>query len=45
MQVHAWVVVYRAWVGAKTGPTDPNHIIKKHRSWVLISDAGKDLRG
>lgn len=42
IQVHAWVVVYRAWSGAKTGPTDPNHIINKHPDWVMLSNTGKN---
>lgn len=45
IQVHAWVVVYRAWSGAKTGPTDPNHIMRKHPDWVMVSDAGKNYSG
>lgn len=45
IQVHAWVVVYRAWSGGKAGPTDPNHIIKKHPDWVMISDTGKNWAG
>lgn len=45
MQVHAWVVVYRAWCGAKTGPKDPNHIVNKHPDWVLLNKDGKNWAG
>ena len=45
IQVHAWVVVYRAYSGAKTGPTDPNHIVNKHPGWVMLSDSGKNYAG
>lgn len=45
IQVHAWVVVYRAYSGAKTGPTDPNHIVNKHPDWVMLSDTGKNYSG
>ncbi|NLN78413.1 MAG: family 10 glycosylhydrolase [Armatimonadetes bacterium] len=45
IQVHAWVVVYRAWCGAKTGPKDPKHIINKHPDWVLLSKDGKNWAG
>lgn len=45
MQVHAWVVVYRAWCGAKPGPKDPNHIINKHPDWVMLSKDGKNWAG
>jgi len=42
IQVHAWVVVYRAYVGPKSGPTDPNNIVNKHPDWVMLSDSGKN---
>lgn len=42
IQVHAWVVVYRAWSGAKTGPTDPEQIVNKHPDWVMLSNTGKN---
>ena len=45
IQVHAWVVVYRAWCGAKPGPKDPNHIVNKHPEWVLLSKDGKNWAG
>lgn len=45
IQVHAWVVVYRAWCGAKTGPTDPNHVINKHPDWVLLNKDGGNWAG
>lgn len=45
IQVHAWVVVYRAWCGAKSGPTDPNHIINKHPDWVVLDQDGKNWAG
>ena len=45
IQVHAWVVVYRAYVGSKTGPTDPNNIVNKHPDWVMLSDTGKNYAG
>lgn len=45
IQVHAWVVVYRAWSGSRTGPTDPNHIVKKHPDWVMVSDTGRNYAG
>lgn len=45
IQVHAWVVVYRAYSGAKTGPTDPNHIVRKRPDWVMLSDTGKNYSG
>jgi len=45
MQVHAWVVVYRAWCGARSGPTDPNHIVNKHPDWVMLSNKGRNWAG
>jgi len=45
IQVHAWVVVYRAWCGSKSGPKDPNHVINKHPDWVLLSKDGKNWAG
>lgn len=45
IQVHAWVVVYRAWCGAKTGPTDPDHVINKHPGWVLLNKDGGNWAG
>lgn len=45
MQVHAWVVVYRAWCGARSGPTDPNHVVNKHPDWVMLSDRGRNWAG
>ena len=45
IQVHAWVVVYRAWCGKKPGPSDPNHVVNKHRDWVMLSNTGKDWAG
>jgi len=45
IQVHAWVVVYRAYVGSRTGPTDPNNIVNKHPDWVMVSDTGRNYSG
>lgn len=45
IQVHAWVVVYRAWCGKKPGPSDPNHIVNKHKDWVMLSSTGKNWAG
>lgn len=45
IQVHAWVVVYRAWCGSKPGPKDPAHIVNKHPDWVLLSNDGKNWAG
>jgi len=45
IQVHAWVVVYRAYSGSRTGPTDPNNIVNKHPDWVMISDSGRNYAG
>jgi uncharacterized lipoprotein YddW (UPF0748 family) len=45
IQVHAWVVVYRAWCGSKPGPKDPNHIVNKHPDWVLLDKDGKNWAG
>lgn len=45
MQVHAWVVIYRAYSGPRSGPTDPNHIVNKHPEWVLLSDTGRNYAG
>lgn len=45
IQVHAWVVVYRAWCGKKPGPSDPNHVVNKHKDWVMLSSEGKNWAG
>lgn len=45
IQVHAWVVVYRAWTGAKSGPSDPNHIVNKHPDWIMLSRDGDKWAG
>jgi len=45
MQVHAWVVIYRAYSGPRSGPTDPNHVINKHPEWVMLNDAGRSYAG
>jgi len=45
IQVHAWVVVYRAWCGAKPGPKDPNHIVNKHSDWVMLNRDGMNWAG
>lgn len=33
IQVHAWVVVFRAWKGDKP-PADPHHVINEHAEWL-----------
>lgn len=47
IQVHAWVVVYRAFSGSRSGsgPTDPNHILNKHPDWLMLSESGKKYSG
>lgn len=41
IQVHAWLVIYRAWAG-KSSPTNPDHIVLKHPDWLNVDFAGNN---
>lgn len=43
IQVHAWVVVYRAWSGSRD--PGPDQIVAKHPSWVMYDSRANDYAG
>ena len=41
IQVHAWVVVYRAWVSTRQRiPDDRQHVVNRHSEWLIVSRSG-----
>jgi uncharacterized lipoprotein YddW (UPF0748 family) len=41
MEVHAWMVVNRAWTGTTAPPhTSPDHVFNTHPEWFSETDAG-----
>jgi len=41
IQVHAWVMIYDAWVESKWVKMDPGHVCAKHPDWISESYAGQ----
>lgn len=46
LEVHAWVVVYRAWT-SQTAPatTSPNHVFNTHPEWFSKTSSGSKFDG
>ncbi len=41
VQIHAWVVVYRAWVSKeKRVPDDRQHVVHRHSEWIAVNRSG-----
>ena len=42
VSVHAWVVVYRAWVSTKRRiPENREHVVHRHSEWLAVNRAGE----
>ncbi|MFH1739622.1 MAG: family 10 glycosylhydrolase [bacterium] len=41
IDIHAWIVVYRAWVSKKQQvPEDRRHVVHRHSEWLAVNRAG-----
>lgn len=41
IEVHAWVMLYDAWVESKFVKLEPDHVYAKHPDWVSVNNKGE----